>query len=297
MKRSVAILGLTPPFVRWAMDQDCTLREPARDRIPDRVFRQLRGIRELSRGYRERRVVDGICLHPDNRNDRWEVALGFLADEVTALFGGLEEIRAVCSGCPANAQADESASEEGAWAGCFGWMTHLFRGSARRAAAWDAILERFDLEGTGPSAADPTVPLAGLFRLWQTERWEGVPLQQLQAIWRDAEPLFVQPDDARRQWICFADAIHRAIHSRLGLVTELVPAGHSDGRVWRLFPHCSRCRAMMSPGDARCTVCGRVGRAHPEIRRKVLGIRPYGRLIRIIGPDRTREIVHRSAGS
>ena len=290
MKRSVAIFGLTPPFVRWAIERDCALREPVTERMPDQVFRQLRGIRELARGYSQGRVVDGICLHPDCRQVSWEQAHGFQVDEITFLFGGRDRIEATCSGCPANARSVRSESASVVWAGCFGWMTHLFR-DPDRAFRWDQLLERFDLRGGRGGGGKVSVPLAGLYQLWQTERWEGERLLQLQAIWAAAQSLFTRSDEAREEWSHFSDAIERSVQSALVLVTELVPAGHSDGRVWRLFPHCSRCRAMMSLEESCCVVCGRDGRPHPEIRRKVLGLRPYGRLVDRIGPERTRLVV------
>ena len=50
MKRSVAIWGPTPAFIRWAIEHPCELRDIEVDNLADGTFRQLRALRELSGG-------------------------------------------------------------------------------------------------------------------------------------------------------------------------------------------------------------------------------------------------------
>ena len=65
MKRSVAIIGPTPAFVRWAIWHPCDLRPLEERRFIDQCFRTLRGIRAYSVAKAEGRIHDGFCLHPE----------------------------------------------------------------------------------------------------------------------------------------------------------------------------------------------------------------------------------------
>jgi hypothetical protein len=104
-------------FVRWAIELDCPLREIRPERLPETTFRQLRAIRELSLARMQRRVQAGFCLHPSNRKESPEKALGFSVDEVVNLFGGMQAVDDRCQGCRANAGAE---LDKNFWAGCFG---------------------------------------------------------------------------------------------------------------------------------------------------------------------------------
>ena len=103
MKRSVAIFGPTPQFVRWAIAHPCPLRSLDLEKLPDTTFRQLRGIRELSNGVVENRIVESICLHPDSTSADVESARGFPAEEILEAFGSHEQVQECCGDCPANA--------------------------------------------------------------------------------------------------------------------------------------------------------------------------------------------------
>jgi len=127
MKRSVAILGPTPAFVRWTIERPCHLREIDSQRLPETTFRQLRSLRELSVAMAQDRFVDNVCLHPSARSDEPESALGFLMDEVVDLHGGLEIVQQTCRSCPANVGAKTSLGAKTSRgseliAGCYGWL-------------------------------------------------------------------------------------------------------------------------------------------------------------------------------
>ena len=121
MKRSVAILGPTPAFVRWAIERPCHLREIDSQRLPETTFRQLRSLREMSVAMAQDRFVDNVCLHPSARSDEPESALGFLMNEIVGLHGGLEIVQQTCRSCPANVGAKTSRGSE-LIAGCYGWL-------------------------------------------------------------------------------------------------------------------------------------------------------------------------------
>ena len=118
MKRSVAILGQTPQFVRWAIRKACPLRELS-ENLADDSFRQLRGLRAFSVGRAEGRVVDGVCIHPAASAKKVDEARGFFAAEVLDAHGGEHQVDQCCHGCEANALAD---AVPGVWAGCYGWL-------------------------------------------------------------------------------------------------------------------------------------------------------------------------------
>ncbi|MFK7770169.1 MAG: hypothetical protein AB8B55_23365 [Mariniblastus sp.] len=119
MKRSVAIFGPTPQFVRWAIARECPLRMMDIDNLPDTTFRQLRGLRELSNGLIENRVLDDICVHPDSSSNDIAAARGFPTEEILQTFGDAEFVKSCCDNCPANAVSNQ---RDGIWAGCYGWL-------------------------------------------------------------------------------------------------------------------------------------------------------------------------------
>ena len=122
MKRRAAILGPTPQFVRWAVEQPCTLRSwdpESKKGLAEVSFRQLRSIRELSRARREGRVLEGIVVHAESLNENSTApSLGFLEEEIWQVCGALVELNNACLKCPANALGDSGDQ----WAGCYGWL-------------------------------------------------------------------------------------------------------------------------------------------------------------------------------
>lgn len=122
MKRTAAIRGQTPYFIRWAIEFECPFREIFPQRIPETTFRQLRSLRELSVARHENRIFQGICLHPSIKRkvDRSKPlptaqALGFPIAEVLDLVGGKTLLDQTCGNCPANASIQPNS-----WAGCYG---------------------------------------------------------------------------------------------------------------------------------------------------------------------------------
>lgn len=117
MKRSVAIHGSTPPFVRWTIRFACPLRTLDSENLADQTFRQLRGLRELSIGREQGRLFEGVCIHPDARSTETKLARGFVDREVLDAFGDAEVVDSCCQSCPANAMNEH---RPGVWAGCYG---------------------------------------------------------------------------------------------------------------------------------------------------------------------------------
>ena len=297
MKRSAAILGPTPSFVRWAISIDCPLRDtdgqalPDRA-LPDRAFRELRGLRELSLGLRQGRILQGICIHPESNRDV-ETAKGFFLEEVCEVFGGVDEVNSNCTGCRANVcqrACDESTDppeRQNIWAGCYGWFPSrhgkndypiLFQ------EAW--------------RASEPPPPITGLletdpcwYGLWQVGHWFGPSLKYLNGLLQHVRQQVSDTIEKDRSLIELAMATRECLKSGLSLVAELVPAGHSDGLHWSIESHCPDCGKEMAMQQLQCQACGRQGGAHPITKRKVLGERPYRLLKEMIGPEKTAQII------
>ncbi len=292
MKRSAAILGPTPSFVRWAIRVECPLRDLPDENLPDSTFRELRGLRELSYGLRQNRVFNGICIHPEWNQDS-DTAKGFFTDEICEVFGGQDFVDSCCKTCPANAcqvaagPSSATADQRPLWAGCYGWFPsrhgaqdylQLFH------VAWEASNGKPDIDG-----GLKTTPC--WYGLWQVRHWTGQRLEHLNLLINQVIELggvTVANDPNLGE---LAAAVRQCRDSQLSLETELVPAGHSDGIHWCLESHCPDCSKEMDSQQLDCPACGRHGRPHPESKRKVLGQRPYRPLKQMIGPKKTEEII------
>lgn len=196
MKRSVAITGPTPAFLRWAIARPCPLRPIDDHRFVDRTFRSLRNLRELSNAIDEDRVIEEFCLHPNTwqrtefegdemespANNASDEILGFGVDEIVAPFQGTAAVNEACHACPANVcrtslgaswntvgtkegEVTEARANEGIetkqWVGCYGFLT-------RDGFSFDRLLSghqiqshpeiEFDLASMFVKAAEATLP-------------------------------------------------------------------------------------------------------------------------------------------
>jgi hypothetical protein len=273
MKRTAAVLGPTPPFVRWAIDRKCALRDTDVDNLADQTFRQLRNLRELSNGYRQHRVLEDICVHPAPIADTSQLR-AFHAQEVFDYFGDGASLALTCGPCPANCLMRTETD----WAGCFGLLpvnlNFHFGHTANSqvlpednlAALVDEILQQ---------------PL-GFYKLWTQQWFDQADVQNLATIFAQAARLRPKYTALAQ----FADACQRCVDHAMKLHVELVPAGFSDGIDWRIRRACHRCRyhgdAVREKGTP-CPVCGSRHADDSGRKAKVLGLRPYLLLQRIIG--------------
>lgn len=269
MKRSVAILGPTPSFVRWAIRIPCALRQIDVDNLPDATFRQLRSLRELSLARSENRVQGGICFHA-TETETVDAALGFFADEVSDFFGGVDNIQAACGKCVANAVSRSQAGEE-VWAGCYGWFRSEFSSVN--------YINSFQKAS------------ANWYKVWQTNTWENSELVILQKILLNIENIANDPA------LCELNtAVAACLENELTLETELVPGGDSDGLHWTINSHCPTCKFELPESQLRCDGCGRQGTPNRAVKRKVLGLRPYVKLTRLLGVEKTEKLLADHAG-
>ena len=294
MKRTAAFVGPTPSFVRWAIRQDCPYRQIETDDLPYQTFVQLRGLREVSIGYLEQRVVNRICIHQEQNQDV-ESARGFLIDEIIKWFGGESGIQRQCGHCPANVAScvepgpkDFARTERAGhkvWAGCYGWLvakteTHDFPELFEQSAV---ASESGLLSGWANAKSI-------WFRVWQTRIWDASQLTKLAVILR----LVSSRLNSESESADFANlrlAVEACLKNDLVLETELLPSGNSDGIHWRIESHCARCRKEMRADCRKCDECGRQGAPQPPIKRKVLGLRPHMLLKDILGAVETANLL------
>lgn len=316
MKRSVAIFGPTPQFVRWALEYPCPLRELDVERLPDTTFRQLRGLREYSTGLLENRVFEGICIHPESLPEDPGQARGFKADEVLEVHGDETFVANCCRTCPANAV---KLSRPGIWAGCYGWLPSssgfCVDSTLRQTSNLDSSSKnqttcapgRFDFVRLFDDAISELAPASweNLF-VATTPRWYGIwknstlNSAQLELLVEILESIVSHCVDSSAErseiadLIQFRDALIQSKNHRLKLHVELVPPGVSDGQTWTLAAHCPNCKHEMSQtGPGLCSACGRAGNPHGHRKSKVLGLRPYINLADVLGDAMTTRLLKR----
>ena len=305
MKRSVAVLGHTPQFVRWAIAHPCALRALSDENLPDVSFRQLRSIREYSVGRSEGRVVEGVCLHRTARADKPEEARGFFGAEILDAHGDESFVESCCAECPANAIAD---SQPEVWAGCYGWLpaTPKFQFDVTEEAVesrpapevaqsdelvvmLDDVVKDLGLGASADALFKRTSPR--WYGIWQTRRFEGQQLEFLLKLFTQVADRFeTTPADLEH----FLAAMSRCVKHKLELHTDLVPPGFSDGLTWQLSGYCPDCKfAMSETGQQKCPACRRYGHPHEVRKSKVLGLRPYVFLNGVIGESKTVELLQK----
>jgi hypothetical protein len=286
MKRGIAIVGPTPPFVRWAIRHDCRLRNNRIANLPDGVFRQLRSLRELSLARIENRIVDGVCVHGQFNEDAAR-AKGFVIREVTDYFGGEAQIEESCVSCPANAEwaftGGNGSTMPPTWSGCFGWLKSEYNG-----VKLIEIFETCDVNVTALELDLERLPNRNWYRVWRRCRWRGHALGELNRLLNAVNGSIEIPVNDISHLI---SASRRCLEHEMELETELVPAGVADGPRWTILPHCPFCRVTMARDAIECAECGRRGGPHPPIFRKILGFRPYLSLIHVIGEKRTSALI------
>ena len=303
MKRSVAILGHTPQFVRWAIAHPCPLRSLTDENLPDHSFRQLRSLREFSVGRSEGRVIDGVCVHGTASSSNPDQARGFFAAEILDAHGDESFVDSCCSSCPANAIQDRRAD---VWAGCYGWLPDnpefQFNVSQqaiesrpipddpesdRIVVMLDQAVTALGLDDTADTLFKKTLPR--WYGIWRQKQFAGQELDFLRKVFSHVAGCFESPPADVADFVA---ALRRCAEQNLVLHTELVPPGFSDGTTWQISGYCPDCRCeSKSVGQQKCPACKRYGHPHEIRKSKVLGLRPYVFLNGVIGESKTVELL------
>ena len=307
MKRSVAITGPTPQFVRWAIEKDCGLRDLTPTRLPVSTFQQLRGVRAIALGEAEGRTFKGFCFSGSlDKGSPVENVKAIPIDEVLSLFGSETAISAECLGCSANAKGVSDV----AWAGCFGflaadpcWSPESSSPDFPIRETWvglfDSAIAELDVQILESWNKRPQ----NWYGVWQTQVFEEQELENLQILLSRIAKLKsvnhhrmsrerVEPVSAIEQFTQLTNAVSQCHEHGLKLHCELVPAGFSDGISWIIQSHCGVCKISREPGSQRCKCCGSTSCPIPPKRSKVLGDRPYLLLHQIIGLQQTADLFH-----
>ncbi|MEM9410106.1 MAG: hypothetical protein AAGA30_03265 [Planctomycetota bacterium] len=282
MKRAAAILGSTPSFVRWAIRHPCSLRQLTDKDLPNQSFRQLRSIRELSIAKIENRIINDICIHPENYHSG-DTIRGFPIAEITSLYESFESLEKNCKECPANAVGHESEGQ--VLAGCYGWLL-----SRDQDIDWITQFETKTIEA--PLSSDELPQgTRNWFQIWQRRSWYGQYANRLYEFLKSISMGSKTPT----AMLDLIRAAEQCSQHQMTLETELIPAGFSDGLTWRIESHCSNCRCEAGMGKS-CPECGS-RQIHPETKKKVLGLRPYMLLKSILGPKHADELATRAVAS
>lgn len=263
MKRSAAILGPTPPFIAWSIRKPCRLRSEIDNLDPQIVERSLRAIRLTGEGLHRGRVVEDFVFECIENEDRFRV---FRIGEVTAAYGNWSDIESTCRSCPANVEIQESEDV----AGCYGWLT--------LDQAPDFDNQPTNIEDVSWLVTEPT-----WYGIWTQSIWDERSIRVLLnwlASFSSCQPEFIR----------LVQALSACAKSSLTFDVQSYPAGFSDGVTWKLLEHCSICKATMKPDEDVCATCGRSGRPHPEIKRKVRGHRPFVDLDKLLDHEEANRI-------
>jgi hypothetical protein len=308
MKRSVAIHGMTPAFLRWAIWHPCELRPLEPRRFADQTFRVLRGVRELSIAKAERRCTPKYCFHPssienaDSADSEDGVVLGFRRAEVAAAFGGEDRLESSCHGCAANALSEQIP---GASAGCFGFLsTTEFDLQKLLSGYSQAALSKFDLVSAIQNAASnlnletELESVLGSGRMVWNRLWKNKILtaKQLKLVAKLFDRVAADFTDVLPRHVqVFRAAVKACLANQYPLHVELVPSGFSDGQTWSLNASCPDCgfEPTKIKKLQKCIGCGRIGGTSEGPKFRVLGIRPYSHLAGIIGEKQARKEVSR----
>lgn len=285
MKRAAAILGPTPPFIRWAIEAPCPfLRMPSANnpRNPAQTrWRQLRSLKEVSRAQAEGRVHSGYCFSTEASALN---VIGVQISEVTTPFGGEERVEANCLKCPANPQPDfrrwapcggilplvpareTSLETEHAWAEQLNWLNHRI---AADSGDWGGPEKspgpaNWYLAWLGPSLESDHLKFAVQVLDLSVERFRHAVLEQAE----------------------LRAALEHAVRHGMKVWIEPVPIGWSDGQNWHLPAHCKNCGAIWSgPGAGNCSSCRSASSYQAKRRLKVLGLRPFVQLASVLGNE------------
>jgi len=305
MKRSAAIIGPTPPFLRWTIVLPCAFRDPEAKNPANAAFRELRSLRAISVGEIENRIVDGVCVHPDAATVEIENAKGFPVEEVYAAYGGKEVVNSTCLKCPANigvSGREIDAEISLTKAGCFGWVP--FGDSQIDSPGFMRLMECGDPASKPASLVQEfETAFAAVQKLHSEKKmedlfpetspaWYGVwslgtfSHSELTVLCQICES--VKSDSMA--WRRLASAVRVCRDDpELGLQVDLMSAGDSDGKLWRIEPSCSACGC--SNPDTPCQVCGSSATPLRERKTKVLGLRPYLNLVSIVGEPKARTLI------
>lgn len=307
MKRSVAIFGETPAFLRWAIELPCPFRSDTSRNVTATTFTDVRSLRVISVAEIERRIVDGVCLHPGVDTNDVASAKGFSVDEVLAAYACESGIQAACSNCQANISVSKEELANGtsrSKAGCFGWVPFSTREDSSNVSGSDgfmSLMEHYDstadlmdddLLSKFQTAFDVSEAESDMFAqtdpawygVWSQKSFRKNELRLLDRILKGVQ-------SSSLPWLRLSRAVEECYRNDLVLHVDIIPPGHSDGATWVTDEQCSTCGSVSD--SVPCTVCGSTLAPLQSRNSKVLGLRPYLNLVSIYGHDETERLIRK----
>lgn len=283
MKRQVAIVGATPEFVRWSIRYDCSLRADTNIASVDETEKRLRAIREAGAALNAGYVHSGIAVRRDDQG-QW---MGFRIDDVFGPWGGCHRVQSMCGTCIANplrSKDDDLAKSRSQVAGCFGWLS-----TGDEQVEWFRAIEQYwpGHPGTFTVQTDPH-----WYSIWADHTLAGNRLVFVTGLFQSVAEH--GPDAIRQTAREFHRVLENCQSSQMTMDVELVPAGYSDGISWTIGRHCDQCKAPFDDSAKSCRVCKKQGGGHPEIKKRVLGLRPWVPLNRVVGEGNVEEFLSKS---
>ena len=306
MKREAAVLGPTPQFVRWAVARACPFRDLNLDELPRTTFHQLRGLDAVAQAVVENRYHAGYGFARSTQpTTALDAVKAIPIREVLRSYGLPDLLDQHCGHCPANGRIMRSLETEremsvserrGRWAGCFGYL------SADPAWAPSLSQEAFSIDEVVVQRTDCFISnylekfrtlfpdnLQNWFGLWQNSRFVGPRLAFLIPLFEQLQSLPGACEEYLQEVQKLVSASVQAEEADLPIHFELVPAGCSDGLHWEIHSHCRNCKFPKS--NAKCRNCGDNTKEIAKKKSKVLGHRPYLRLVDIVGRPRAEQLV------
>ncbi len=292
MKRQVAITGPTPEFLRWSIRKPCVLRADLQPGSVDATEKRLRAIRLAGLAIARDQVFDGIAAKLIDGQPK-----AFRVNEIFQVFGGIDQVSHACHGCPVNVLND--SNRHGGLAGCHGWLPRRVSvppvGQDSEIDVLDiaaAINQTFNESADLQQVASELFPSTSelWYGLWARRQLSGAALEFVTARFVDLKTKASNTPEAVAD---FSRVLEACVSQELILDVELVPPGFSDGLKWTIGAHCDHCRFLFEPEQQGCRCCQKSGKGHPEIHRKVRGLRPWVDLSLVIGADKVQGFLQR----
>ncbi len=256
---------------------------PSRLSPPHAAFRQLRALKEASRGEQENRIVDDFVLHPNAMLQSDDELLGFSQTEVLNAYGGRSHVTSTCGACPVN-----RARTSNGWAECFGVVPLWEDERELRELALNCSKLMDKETNSGLRHFRKTDP--HWYSLFLAGELHGDALSHANQV----AAIIQQHLEATNQcWPEFNEwrmALVFARNNQLTMQVEYFPPGESNETAWFVPGHCGICKCLRPRAGRPCRVCGEQGFWVESAKKGVLGLRPYLKLLQVVGPETVAKI-------
>lgn len=233
----------TRQVVSWALERKCVFRSGEGWFLPARTYTQLADLRTVASAEGDRRIVNCVCVtswtteRDDSGNTHDIPCSGFRVEDRLGKVGGLAAALATCRACVANVRTELGIDV----AGCFGHLDIRPDSDDLDRQLW-GIIEQRNLEDRLRAAFPVTTPL--WYGFWINSLQRRVQCEFLYELLNAA----CDHDDPQDKDVQYFKALEAAVRWELPVHISLAPLGHTDFRMYTVFPHCPRCKANAPVG-------------------------------------------------